>query len=46
VAALTPTFKKNMSSTVKQYLIIGAIAVVAIIVYNKFLAGKFGLPNA
>jgi hypothetical protein len=35
-----------MSSSVKQYLIIAVVAVVAIIAYNKFAAGKFGLPTA
>ena len=29
---------------IKPYLITGVTALVAIIIYKKFLAGKFGLP--
>ena len=30
----------------KPYLITAVIAIAAVVVYNKFLAGKFGLPSA
>ena len=31
---------------IKPFLITAAVAIAAVMIYNKFLAGKFGLPTA
>jgi hypothetical protein len=35
---------ESSMAKIKPYLITGVTALVAIIVYKKFLGGKFGLP--
>lgn len=42
----TPTLFLLMLGKIKPLLITAAIAVIAVVVYNKFIAPKFNLPAA
>lgn len=33
-------------SKLKPILVTAVIAIVAVVIYNKFIAGKFGTPSA